>query len=173
MNKNNVALKLEHHSIDPSYLEDEARTYEAVQDAAGFPKVHWFGNHDDFRIMAFELLGPSLEDLFAYCDYRFSLKTTLMITDQILVRLEELHSRAVIHRDVKPQNFLLGTGRDGNVIYVTNFGLADEYIERNDTAAEGTFQRSRLVGTARFASIRGHQGQGPSTHTSSVTDIDR
>ncbi|KAK4551330.1 casein kinase I [Recurvomyces mirabilis] len=101
-----LALKLEHHSVDPSFLEDEARRYEAFQDAAGFPEVYWFGRHDDFRVMAFELLGPSLEDLFAYCGHRFTLKTTLMIADQLLARLEQLHSHAIIHRDIKPANFL-------------------------------------------------------------------
>ncbi|KAK1809306.1 casein kinase I [Friedmanniomyces endolithicus] len=157
-----LALKLEHHSVDPSFLEEEARKYEAFQDAVGFPKVFWFGWHDDFRVMAFELLGPTLEDLLAYCGHRFSLKTTLLIVDQILVRLERLHFGGVIHRDIKPQNFLLGTGTNGSVIYVTDFGLADEYTISRVKAEEETPPRSHLVGTARFASIRGHQGQAQS-----------
>ncbi|KAK0258867.1 casein kinase I [Friedmanniomyces endolithicus] len=154
-----LALKLEHHSVDPSFLEDEARRYEAFQDATGFPDVYWFGRHDDFRVMAFELLGPSLEDLFAYCGHRFTLKTTLMIADQILARLEQLHSHATIHRDIKPANFLLGCGTNGNVIYVTDFGLADDCTASRAQATEDSPSRSHLVGTARFASIRGHRGQ--------------
>ncbi|KAK1047676.1 casein kinase I [Friedmanniomyces endolithicus] len=125
--------------IDRSFLEEEARKYEAFQDAVGLPKVYWFGRHDDLRVMAFELLGPTLDDLFAYCGHRFSLKTTLMIADQILVRLEQLPSNAV-----------------------TDFGLADEYTISCAKAADKTPPRSRLVGTARFASIRGHQGQAQS-----------
>ncbi|KAK0302862.1 casein kinase I [Friedmanniomyces endolithicus] len=100
VNDEELTLKLEHHSIDRSFLEEEARKYEAFQDAVGLSKAYWFGRHDDFRVMAFELLGPTLDDLFAYCGHRFSLKTTLMIADQILVRLEQLHSNAVIHRDI-------------------------------------------------------------------------
>ncbi|KAK3669528.1 Casein kinase I isoform epsilon [Recurvomyces mirabilis] len=162
VNEEELALKLEHHSIDRSFLEEEARKYEAFQDVVGLPKVYWFGRHDDFRVMAFELLGPSLDDLFAYCGHRFSLKTTLMIADQILVRLEQIHSNAVVHRDIKPQNFLLGTGTTGNVIYVTDFGLADGYTISCAKAKDEIPPRSRLVGTARFASIKGHQGHAQS-----------
>jgi len=166
-----LALKLEHHSVDPSFLEDEARRYEAFQDAIGFPEVYWFGWHDDFRVMAFELLGPTLEDLFAYCGHRFSLKTTLMIADQVLDRLEQLHSHAITHRDIKPSNFLLGSGTNGNVIYVTDFGLADECTVSRAQAEEDNPSRSHLIGTARFASIRGHQGQGQYVLASLVVHV--
>ncbi len=91
MNDEELALKLEHHSIDRSFLEEEARKYEAFQDAVGLPKAYWFGQHNYFRVMAFEMLGPTLDDLFAYCGHRFSLKTTLMIADQILVRYPSRH----------------------------------------------------------------------------------
>lgn len=78
--------------------------------ADGIPAVKWFGSEGDYNVLVIDLLGPSLEDLFNYCGKKFSLKSVLMLADQMLHRLEYMHSRSYIHRDVKPDNFLIGTG---------------------------------------------------------------
>jgi len=78
---------------------------------AGIPSVIWFGVEGDYNAMVMELLGPSLEDLFTYCGRTFSMKTTCMLADQMLSRIEYLHTNAFIHRDMKPDNFLVGVGK--------------------------------------------------------------
>jgi serine/threonine protein kinase len=76
----------------------------------GIPSVKWFGSEGDYNVLVIDLLGPSLEDLFNYCNKKLTLKSVLMLGDQMISRLEFIHSRLYIHRDVKPDNFLIGTG---------------------------------------------------------------
>jgi serine/threonine protein kinase len=165
-----VAIKLEHHTAYPSFLEEEVDITRSLSGRPGFPQVYWDGVKDGFTVMVFELLGPNLEDLFRYCGNRFSLKTTLMIFDQLLYRFESLHSKHYLHRDVKPENFLMGVGRRGNIIYMTDLGLAI-YHQPDETVSGSTSVRNpQLIGTCRYASINGHLGIGGHSicHTTQV-----
>lgn len=56
-----------------------------------------------------------------------TLKTTIMIADQLIARLQFIHKKNFIYRDVKPQNFLIGLGKKSNVFYIIDFGMASEY----------------------------------------------
>ena len=58
--------------------------------------------------MAIELLGPSLEDLVVYCGQKLSLKSVLLIADQLITRIETFQTKGFIHRDLKPENILFG-----------------------------------------------------------------
>ncbi|KAL8729486.1 MAG: hypothetical protein Q9166_004734 [cf. Caloplaca sp. 2 TL-2023] len=114
-----VAIKLEHVSVDPSLLKAEVEIYRSLSGGLGIPKIYAFKTQDEYRCMIFELLGPSLEDLFNFCRRKFSLKTVLMLVDQLLALLGYIHSKNVIHRDIKPENFLMGVGKLGNQVLLT------------------------------------------------------
>jgi len=90
----------------------------------GIPEVHYFGAEGDYNVMILDLLGPSLEDLKTYCTNKFTTKTVLMIADQLVQRMEYIHNKNFLHRDIKPDNFLIGLGKKQHIIYAIDFGLA-------------------------------------------------
>ncbi|KAF3670257.1 Casein kinase I isoform delta [Capsicum annuum] len=110
----------------------------------------------EYKTMVIDLLGPSLEDVFHYCNRRFTLKTTLMLADQMIDRVEYMQSRGFLHRDIKPGNFLMGLGRKANQVYMINSGLAKEYRDLQ-THDHIPFRKNKnLTGTACYASISNH-----------------
>jgi serine/threonine protein kinase len=113
-------------------------------------------------MMAIDLLGNSLEQLLNDCKRRFSLKTVLMIADQLLVRIEYLHRRGMIHRDIKPDNFMIGRESKCNIIYMIDFGLAKYYRDQKTQQHIPYVEGKRLVGTARYVSLNTHFGVEPS-----------
>lgn len=120
---------------------------------AGIPNVRWFGAEGDYNVLVMDLLGPSLEDLFNFCSRKLSLKTVLMLADQMVSgvffslvcnfeycallillrvcylysfqinRIEFVHSKSFLHRDIKPDNFLMGLGRRANQVAIGTLRL--------------------------------------------------
>ncbi|KAL8784706.1 MAG: hypothetical protein Q9213_003802 [Squamulea squamosa] len=88
----------------------------------------------------------------------FSLKTVLMLADQLIDRLSYIHLKDVLHRDIKPENFLMGVGKLGNQVYVTDLGLATEPGDVQVKDISDPNQKLNLIGTAYYASINGHLG---------------
>lgn len=114
-------------SNNTSQIEYEAKVYRCLEGGMGICKavLKWDANNAPTLIM--DLLGPNLEEMFEYCYRRFSVKTVLMLGIELLTRLEFIHHRNFINRDIKPENFALGIGKRANVIYVLDFGLAKRY----------------------------------------------
>ncbi|KAI0462729.1 casein kinase I [Komagataella kurtzmanii] len=153
-----VAIKLENVKAKHPQLAFEARVYKALAGGLGIPFLRWYGQECDYNAMVIDLLGPSLEDLFNYCNRKFSLKTVLLLADQLLSRLEFIHARSFIHRDIKPDNFLMGVGRTGHLVHVIDFGLAKRYQDPRTNFHIEYRENKNLTGTARYASTLTHLG---------------
>lgn len=153
-----VAIKLEAIRARHPQLEYEARVYKALVGGIGIPFVRWFGTECDYNALVIDLLGPSLEDLFNFCNRKFSFKTVLLLADQLVCRLEFIHAKSFIHRDIKPDNFLMGLNRRGNQVNVIDFGLAKKFRDPRTHIHIPYREHKNLTGTARYASINTHLG---------------
>ncbi|XP_021752753.1 casein kinase 1-like protein 10 isoform X2 [Chenopodium quinoa] len=153
-----VAVKLEPAKTKHPQLHYESKLYMLLQGGTGVPHLKWFGVEGEYNVMVIDLLGPSLEDLFNYCNRKFSLKTVLMLADQMINRVEYMHSRGFLHRDIKPDNFLMGLGRKANQVYVIDFGLAKKYRDLQTHKHIPYRENKNLTGTARYASVNTHLG---------------
>ncbi|XP_058515910.1 casein kinase I-like, partial [Ochotona princeps] len=153
-----VALKVESIRAKHLQLLYEYRLLRHLQGGEGIAQAYCCESEGDYNVMVMELLGPSLEDTFNLCNRVFSLKTILLLADQFLQRVEYIHNRSFIHRDIKPDNFLLGGADHQDTIYIIDFGLAKKYRDPRTHQHIPYRENKNLTGTARYASISAHLG---------------
>ncbi|AFN82700.1 casein kinase 1-like protein [Encephalitozoon romaleae SJ-2008] len=153
-----VAVKLE-KKAHYSQLKHEYGVYKALG-GTRTPKIYEYGKilYENVYVngLVMELMGKSLEQLFVTCNRRFSLKTVLMLGEKMVDNVEYLHHRNYVHRDIKPDNFVFDLR--GDKLYLIDYGLAKEF--RNPMTFKHREMRTdkSLTGTARYASLRTHQG---------------
>jgi serine/threonine protein kinase len=147
-----VAIKIE--SIkEYKTLFHEVSVYKEFKKETGFPKLRKFGETSEFNYIVIDLLGKSLEELKEECGGTLSLKTVLLVAVQVIERLELMHMRGFIHRDIKPDNFLIGRKKHKSIIYIIDFGLTKRFRNKYTQRHNKFVSDKKLVGTPRYASV--------------------
>ena len=100
-----------------------------------------------------ELLGKSFDILFEEQNKKFTLKTVSMLAIQMLERIEFIHNKNIIHRDIKPDNFSMGIDNKNYILYILDFGLSKKYKSTKTKEHIKYKENIKLTGTARYASI--------------------
>ena len=149
-----VAIKVEPIQQNTKMIKKEAIIYQYLNNINKVPVVKWFGKDDMNYYMVINLLGESLQSIKNKIN-TFSLFNVLQIGKQIISVLQFIHSKGLVHRDIKPDNFLVGLGNDINNIYIIDFGLCKPYLINEIHICEK--QTNNLIGSLSYASINAHK----------------
>jgi len=147
-----VAIKVEPIEKDMKLLKNESVMYQYLNNVQGVPFVKWFGKDEKNYYMVINLLGESLQSVKN--NSTFSLTSVLQIGIQVIILLKTIHDKGLVHRDIKPDNFLLGLNNERRRIYIIDFGLCKSYM--NNDQHNPIKKSNNLIGSLSYASINAH-----------------
>ena len=150
-NKIYYAMKFENKTRNPSLLESEATIMNYLR-GPNIPNIESFGTSGEYNILIMQLMDKSLEDLINI-HKNFSIKTVCLLAYQIINILQFIHDKHIIHRDIKPDNFVMGYSENNAHLYIIDFGLAKKFRSSRTLVQYPYIKKKKLTGTARYASI--------------------
>ena len=176
-----VAVKVISSDSSQDNIKKEISYTRQLQNKQGFPTIYYTCVYDKKNIIVESLLGPSLDKLFKYCGRKFPLKTVCIIGKEMVKRLETMHEKGILHRDLKPNNLTWGNFNssyndltninstnsinniynklDIDTIFLIDFGLSCSFLEGGNSSKHYKIKTNlSFVGTLRYASLNSHKG---------------
>lgn len=149
-----VAIKVEPIENATKLLKNESTIYHYLNNVPRIPTVKWYGKDECNYYMVINLLGKSLQD-FKNKHYIFPLKLVLQIGIQLIELLQKIHEKGLIHRDIKPDNFLFGLNDESKNLHIIDFGFCKSFIQ--DDKHMPLKKTHNLIGSHTYASINAHK----------------
>jgi serine/threonine protein kinase len=154
-----VAIKVESKTKQTNTLKNEARIYQYLGKNNIAPNLKWYGTNENNNYLVINLLGSSLKSLLLN-GKKLSLNNSLIIGIQIIEAIKYIHNKSLLHRDIKPDNFLFGLENQTNKLYLIDFGLCKRYLYNGKHIEQKNIKR--IIGSPNFVSINVHKGIEPS-----------
>ena len=151
------AMKTERNDSKFHLLEQEAFNLLEIKGGTGIPKLISFGKTKNYSLLIEEYLPKSLSDLFLYNRDKLTIRDKCLIAIQLIERIEYLHSKTLVHRDIKPDNFLIGL-EDPNLIYLSEFRFCTKFKSSKTGKHIIPGFRGTFTGTLRFSSANAQRG---------------
>jgi serine/threonine protein kinase len=160
-------MKGEEYKTKPSenYITilQEGKILQVMQGGIGIPHMHWCGQEEDYNFIVLEELDRSLDALLTLCGGKFSLKTILMLGQEIVSILQYFHFKNFTHNQLMPRNFLLGPGEKQGKLFIVDYGAASRF---KDSQTLEHIRDDRRVDprciNLEFSSVRYNRGEAVS-----------
>lgn len=151
-----VAIKMEPTNSEQKSLKNETRVYQYLNGCPGIPNIRWFGTDSTSNYMVIDLLGVSLTQMIKTDQKNLSLAVIAKIGIQMIDILQGIHDKGMVHRDLKPDNFLLHPTKGIDQIYLIDLGVCKTYLQPETNEHMEMRKTNAMIGTPNFASVNAH-----------------
>ena len=146
-----VAIKREKQTNN-KLLKHEAKIYNYLGKQRGFLELKWFGISNNYSYLVTNLLGDSL--LLIKQHKSLLLSEIKSIGVQMVKRIHLLHEKSLLHRDIKPDNFVFD--QSNTMVYLIDFGLCKSFITKEGTHISYKLTKN-IIGSVNYVSLNGHR----------------
>lgn len=167
----NVCIKIQPKNNIVNTLKNEAIIYNYLQNTRGFPNLKYYSTDENNIYLIISLLDKNLKQIKKLSINKLlSLKSVIKIGLQMINIIKIFHNLGLIHRDIKPDNFMTGFNDNNNIIHLIDFGFSKKYILPSGNHIEMK-KNKEIIGTINFVSENVINGFEPSRRDDIISII--